>query len=409
MKTTSSQNILFGSSLGTSDKLVQLIYLLFRLHVGLSIAIGAGLSKIFHKINEKGTDDWDNLAFGVPEWFTKQVADIGFTFISPSFWAHLAVYGEFIGGLLIALGLLTRLSALQLAFQFFVISFVWYDDPGFITGMYYQQLFFWAFMVIAALGSGKYSLDTLVQQRRAKLPKMAVALVVVLLVQLNVAQAQTSSSPRSVERVSFSIKNPTFKGRTIDFRYWNADNKKRAGYGYGLNARENHPTNMPVGTRIYLEEKGKKTLLYVLTAQDNGRQLNINEKYELTREQYLDAAHQEQNEETEAVAKAKDPADESSVEKMAKAKGLKMVSFRVKCASVWPRQIHVRVQLPWDTKKSMHGFSTTMTPASSLKMNYPVGSKVYLCDGAYWKSDANVTEKLIATIDEEKTNYTFKL
>ncbi|MFN4146514.1 MAG: hypothetical protein ACK4GN_11870 [Runella sp.] len=33
MKTISLQDTLFGSSLSTSDKLVQIIYLLFRLHV----------------------------------------------------------------------------------------------------------------------------------------------------------------------------------------------------------------------------------------------------------------------------------------------------------------------------------------------------------------------------------------
>jgi uncharacterized membrane protein YphA (DoxX/SURF4 family) len=132
--TTQRKNALFGTSLG-QDKLSNFVYLPFRLHVGISIAFGAGLSKVFHKINEKGSDDWSNLEFGVPDWFIKQVREIGFNFISPSFWVHLAVYGKFLGGLFIAIGLFTRFSAIQLSFQFFIIAFVWFDEPLFIRGM----------------------------------------------------------------------------------------------------------------------------------------------------------------------------------------------------------------------------------------------------------------------------------
>lgn len=151
------QSLLFGSA-QAGTRTYDIAYTLFRFYCGFSIAIGAGLSKVFHKINEDGGKAWDNLAFGVPDWFVKQVGDIGFTVISPSFWAHLAVYGEFIGGLLIAVGLFTRISALQLAFQFFVVSFIWYDEPGLFT-MYYQQLIFWSFVLIAALGGGRFSAD----------------------------------------------------------------------------------------------------------------------------------------------------------------------------------------------------------------------------------------------------------
>ncbi|OON65809.1 DoxX family protein [Hymenobacter sp. CRA2] len=136
-------------------------WLLFRLHLGLSIAIGAGWSKLIHLST---TRDLVKLMaqpghLTTPDWFVQQVAQLGFTFPSPYFWAALTVWGEFVGGLLVALGLSTRLAAAQLAVQFMVIAFFWYDSPEPVLGMYYQQLLFWAFIAVAAVGPGRYSLD----------------------------------------------------------------------------------------------------------------------------------------------------------------------------------------------------------------------------------------------------------
>jgi|APTNR8051073442_1049403.scaffolds.fasta_scaffold03859_6 uncharacterized membrane protein YphA (DoxX/SURF4 family) len=165
-------NLLFGEHRPAA---FQIIWLLFRLHAGLSIAIGAGYSKL-----------------AMPEWFTQQVGDIGFTFPSPFFWAWLAIWGEFMGGLLIAFGLFTRLAAFQLAFQFFVISFVWYEAPEPITGMYYQQLFFWVFVLITVAGGERFSLDALIF-RHLKSKKLGVAMTVGLLLLLaNPSVAQNS-------------------------------------------------------------------------------------------------------------------------------------------------------------------------------------------------------------------------
>ncbi|WP_400191359.1 DoxX family protein [Hymenobacter sp. B81] len=147
------KKLLFSAS-PLQNRAIDAAWLLFRLHLGLSIADGAGLPKL------------TNLAAvasaqmpGPPDWFVQQVAGLGFTFPSPYFWAGAAVWGEFVGGLLLALGLFTRWSGLQLAFQFFVVAFLWYEDPSPITGMYYQQLLFWAFVVVTAVGPGRYSID----------------------------------------------------------------------------------------------------------------------------------------------------------------------------------------------------------------------------------------------------------
>jgi uncharacterized membrane protein YphA (DoxX/SURF4 family) len=148
------QQFLFGTSLNNNKTIINIIWLLFRLHIGLSLAINAGLPKM-----------QEGLA---PDWFVKQVGEIGFTFISPTFWATVASWGEFIGGICIAFGLLTRFSAIQLAFQFFVISFIWYDKPMPVVGMYFQQTLFWSYILVAFLGGGKYSIDYLIANRKIK-------------------------------------------------------------------------------------------------------------------------------------------------------------------------------------------------------------------------------------------------
>ncbi|MBK8521351.1 MAG: DoxX family protein [Ferruginibacter sp.] len=141
------RQFMFGTSIG-NDKVINIGWLLFRIHAGLSIAIHAGWPKM------------NSLA--APGWFAEQVAGLGFTFPSPEFWAGMAAWGEFIGGILLAIGLFTRFAAIQLAFQFFVIAFLWYDQPEPLTGMYFQQLLFWVFILISFGGGGRYSLDNLI-------------------------------------------------------------------------------------------------------------------------------------------------------------------------------------------------------------------------------------------------------
>lgn len=160
----------FTGGVVSDSRVNETVYLLFRLHAGISIAYGAGYYKMFTKINEKLPWEWYNLRFGTSAWFTEQVGALGFTFPSPEFWAYMATYGEFIGGICIALGLFTRISAIQLAFQFFVISFLWYESPEPVYGMYYQQLFFFCFLMIAGKGGGLYSIDNAIFRRRRAVP-----------------------------------------------------------------------------------------------------------------------------------------------------------------------------------------------------------------------------------------------
>jgi uncharacterized membrane protein YphA (DoxX/SURF4 family) len=173
------RQFLFGNNLNNNTTL-NIVWLLFRLHIGLSLALNAGLPKMK-----------DGMA---PDWFVKQVGEIGFTFISPAFWATLASWGEFIGGICLALGLLTRFSAIQLAFQFFVISFIWYDNPVPVVGMYFQQTLFWAYVLTAFAGGGKYSLDNLIIKRSKihvpALVKISFATILIMLLSACSTNAQ---------------------------------------------------------------------------------------------------------------------------------------------------------------------------------------------------------------------------
>ena len=152
---------LLFSATPLNSRLADVAWLLLRLHIGLSMAIGAGWSKL---VNMTTATEAAKLAsgqapLGPPDWFIEQVANLGFSYPSPYVWAWLACWGEFAGGLLIAFGLLTRLGAVQLAFQFFIIAFVWYEKPEPVLGMYYQQLLFWCFVLVTIVGGGRYSLD----------------------------------------------------------------------------------------------------------------------------------------------------------------------------------------------------------------------------------------------------------
>jgi uncharacterized membrane protein YphA (DoxX/SURF4 family) len=390
---TQIKNFLFGS-IKTDSKVFDWSYLLFRVYAGLSIADGAGLSKVFHKINEKGDDSWSNLAFGTGDWFIKQVGDLGFTFISPTFWAYLAVYGEFVGGLLIAFGILTRISSIQLAFQFFVVAFIWYNDPYPFLGMYYQQLIFWSFVMTFAVGDGRYSLATLLSKRKKSLEisKPALATVFFLLITF-ISQAQTGSPSTEPARVSFTVKNPTLKNKTLDFKSYDSKSKMIAAYGYGLNAMATHATNMPVPTYVYEEKNGTKELLFVVTKDDDGKTFSVTQKYEISREQYLEAANGEMKLKNE----------DNSIQSVATRKGIKLVNVSIKGSSWMLTKVFIRYELPWGNDKAI-GFSSTLSKFGTHKESLPVGTKIYQCSGNYWEKDSKHTEKLLLTVENDKDN-----
>jgi uncharacterized membrane protein YphA (DoxX/SURF4 family) len=189
------KNTFFGTLI-EGGSLLNFIWLIFRVHIGITIAIHAGLPKI--------------IELSAPGWFAEQVAGLGFTYPSPMFWATVASWGEFLGGIMIAIGCCTRLAAFQLAFQFFIIAFVWYDAPLFFVGMYYQQLLFWCFVLISILGSGAYSFDKYIQQRPLKkiLNTSAVAVILLLTFATNInAQSKPLNGSGLVKSITLDYEN----------------------------------------------------------------------------------------------------------------------------------------------------------------------------------------------------------
>ncbi|MCC6410541.1 MAG: DoxX family protein [Saprospiraceae bacterium] len=387
------QSLIFAPPI-TSNRFFELAYALFRFYCGISIAIGAGLPKVFHKIDEKGGTEWDNLAFGASGWFLEQVGNIGFTFPSPTFWAYLAIYGEFIGGLLIAVGLFTRLSALQMAFQFFVVSFMWYESPV-PFAMYYQQLIFWTFVLISAAGGGKFSLDYLIQQKQL-LPLRKTTVVVTSLLLLPIFGFAQSQTP---EHISFTISNPTLRKKSVDIRSFSRVDGKFRGYGYDLNALSSHAVNMPVGTRVYEKQNDVWILKLVVTADDNGRKFDMSSTYNIGSEQQQQVAADEQDESKIRLDQAAETTNTFG--------DAALVTFKIAGKTVLPKQVHIRVQLPDTNQKTSIGFSRKLDRSSKVEVSYPVGSKVYLCEGPYWKGDFE--ETLVLTLDAEKQNYLIRL
>jgi hypothetical protein len=217
------------------------------------------------------------------------------------------------------------------------------------------------------------------------------------------------------QRVKFMVSNPSLKSVTLDFRSFDSESRKTAGYGYSLNSLGSHAVNLPAPAFVYIQKDGKFELLAVVKKADEGKSFSVNKKYEISREDYLTAANREEylknaydelEKETDKIEKIK---QDNSIEGIAKSQNLKMVKIIIKGSSVLPSQVHVRVQLPWDKNpKSQTGFSESLSIFKERTVKYPVGTKVYVCDAPYWKT-SKYNEKLLVTIDEEKQNYSYKL
>lgn len=118
--------------------------LLFRVFIGASMAFAHGLGKI-----------------PPPEQLIQGVTGMGFPM--PVVFAWAAALSEFAGGILIALGLLTRPAALFLGFTMAVAAFVVHAaDPFQVKEM--ALLFLAACVLLLFTGAGKYSVDRLINR-----------------------------------------------------------------------------------------------------------------------------------------------------------------------------------------------------------------------------------------------------
>ena len=137
--------------------------LLLRVVVGL-IFIPHGWSKVFGAQGVSG--------------FAQDLPSYGL----PTFLGYAAAYSELAGGLLLILGLLTRIDAFLLACTMFVATFVVQmpdalRDPDNATGNRFfavmrtielPLILFAASVALILLGAGRWSLDALIAQWRAR-------------------------------------------------------------------------------------------------------------------------------------------------------------------------------------------------------------------------------------------------
>ena len=121
---------------------------ILRVFAGLGMSFGHGMGKI-----------------PVSDRFIEGVANLGRPF--PSFFAWAAAISEFLGGILLALGLLTRPSALFLSITMFVAAFLRHADDPF-SGKEKALLYMFVFILFLLTGSGEYGTDHVLRRKLVK-------------------------------------------------------------------------------------------------------------------------------------------------------------------------------------------------------------------------------------------------
>jgi putative oxidoreductase len=136
----SLKQLLFGTSV--ADMLASLGILVLRLGVGLSLAFAHGLGKL-----------------PPAERFVGGVEKMGFP--APEVFAWAAGLSEFGGGLLVALGLLTRPAALFAAFTMGVAFFIQHGSDAF-ERKEKALVFMVALVCTVFTGAGRFSFDAMI-------------------------------------------------------------------------------------------------------------------------------------------------------------------------------------------------------------------------------------------------------
>ncbi|TSA44547.1 DoxX family protein [bacterium] len=85
---------------------------------------------------------------------------MGQTFKPGILWAAVVSLAEFIGGLLLILGLLTQLIALIVAVEFLIILFVMKRWKGFVGGYEFDFIILASALALLTLSGGHLSLDS---------------------------------------------------------------------------------------------------------------------------------------------------------------------------------------------------------------------------------------------------------
>ncbi|HLL90878.1 MAG TPA: DoxX family protein [Tepidisphaeraceae bacterium] len=144
--------LLFGGAGGAST-FADLGLLLLRVTIGTFMAFGHGMGK---------------LPFLGGELPVGGVTKLGFP--APTLFAWLLALTEFVGGLLLAIGLLTRPAAFAIMFGMGVAAFVAHgNDPWFARGGPSKEmamLFLVPALLFVLAGAGRFSIDALFNRKR---------------------------------------------------------------------------------------------------------------------------------------------------------------------------------------------------------------------------------------------------
>jgi putative oxidoreductase len=140
------RSLVFGTPAAVDTQAGHVGLLVLRVFAGLALAFGHGLGKI-----------------PPSEGFVGMVGGMGMP--APEVAAWLAALAEFVGGLLLALGLLTRPVALVVAIHFAVVVVLAHAGDPF--GRRELPLMFLAVALLYLLaGPGRYSADAAISGRR---------------------------------------------------------------------------------------------------------------------------------------------------------------------------------------------------------------------------------------------------
>lgn len=137
------RNFLFGSYKFQSFR-VNLFLAFLRIFAGFAMAFGHGMGKI--PVSERFIEGVDNLGFPVSFVFA---------------WA--AAISEFLGGILLGLGLLTRPAALFLSLTMATAAFLRHADDPF-SSKEKSLLYLFIFLLFLVTGSGKIGLDRAIKR-----------------------------------------------------------------------------------------------------------------------------------------------------------------------------------------------------------------------------------------------------
>ncbi len=225
-------------------------FLILRFFVGLAFCT------VFEKFFPR------NGIWGPQEWFIQDTASMGFPF--PSFFAWIAVLSEFVGGILLMLGLFTRPAALLNVFVTFTATFVYHKGDIGGTGL---LSFFFMIMCLCILlfGSGKYSLEYLMTKRLMK-KILTLSTITLLFFSSTYAVAKVAIYPSPSKKeltnvimdsthIQFYLKNKNILPRKITFIIYKPQHEGNNTIVKWFLPYQKIQIDLPVGSKIYIATK----------------------------------------------------------------------------------------------------------------------------------------------------------